>query len=67
MFVRKNRRTPDFKSYAYEQRAHVPVLMRRPTGLLSAQGGQHMSQPVELRYTTGVPGNSGRRGLSEYR
>jgi arylsulfatase A-like enzyme len=37
------------KSYGYEQSAHVPMLMRWPTGLLPAQRGQHMTQPVELR------------------
>jgi arylsulfatase A-like enzyme len=37
------------KSYAYEPSAHIPMLMRWPTGLLSAKRGQVMSQPVELR------------------
>lgn len=37
------------KSYGYEQSARVPMLMRWPTGLLSAKRGQHMSNPVELR------------------
>jgi len=37
------------KTYAYEQSARVPMLMRWPTGLVSAERGQHMSQPVELR------------------
>ena len=37
------------KTYAYEQSARVPMLMRWPTGLISAQRGQHMSQPVGLR------------------
>jgi len=37
------------KTYAYEQSARVPMLMRWPTGLLSAQRGQHLAQPVELR------------------
>ncbi len=37
------------KSYAYEQSAHVPMLMRWPKGMLSAQRGIVMHQPVELR------------------
>lgn len=37
------------KSYAYESSAHIPMLMRWPKGLLSAERGTVMSQPVELR------------------
>ena len=37
------------KSYAYESSARVPMLMRWPTGLISAPRGQVMDQPVELR------------------
>ena len=37
------------KSYAYEQSARIPMLMRWPSGLVSAKRGQHLSQPVELR------------------
>jgi arylsulfatase A-like enzyme len=37
------------KSYAYEPSAHVPMIMRWPTGLVSAKRGSVMPQPVELR------------------
>jgi arylsulfatase A-like enzyme len=37
------------KSYAYEPSARIPMLMRWPTGLISARRGQVMTQPVELR------------------
>ena len=37
------------KSYAYEPSAHIPMMMRWPTGLVSARRGSVMSQPVELR------------------
>jgi arylsulfatase len=37
------------KSYAYEPSAHIPMMMRWPTGLVSAQRGQTLAQPVELR------------------
>ncbi len=37
------------KSYAYEPSARIPMLMRWPTGLLSARRGQVFHQPVELR------------------
>ena len=37
------------KSYPYESSAHIPMLMRWPKGMLSAERGQSMPQPVELR------------------
>jgi arylsulfatase A-like enzyme len=37
------------KSYAYEPSAHIPMLMRWPTGLLSGARGRSFAQPVELR------------------
>ncbi|MEZ5403754.1 MAG: arylsulfatase [Bryobacteraceae bacterium] len=37
------------KSYAYQPSTHVPMMMRWPTGLVSARRGQTMPQPVELR------------------
>jgi arylsulfatase len=37
------------KSYAYEPSAHIPMMMRWPTGLVSAKRGTVMPQPVELR------------------
>lgn len=37
------------KSYAYEPSAHIPMLMRWPSGLISAARGQNLPQPVELR------------------
>src|SRR4051812_34134477 len=37
------------KSYPYEPSAHIPMMMRWPTGLLSAARGQTLAQPVELR------------------
>ena len=37
------------KSYAYEPSAHIPMLMRWPQGMLSAERGAVMTQPVELR------------------
>jgi len=37
------------KSYAYEPSAHIPMLMRWPTGLLSSARGRSFNQPVELR------------------
>jgi len=37
------------KSYAYESSARIPMLMRWPSGLVSARRGQVSRQPVELR------------------
>lgn len=37
------------KSYPYEQSAHVPFLVRWPTGLVSAERGQVRDEPVEIR------------------
>ena len=37
------------KSYAYQPSSHIPMLMRWPKGLLSAERGRTMPQPVELR------------------
>jgi arylsulfatase A-like enzyme len=37
------------KSYAYEPSTRIPMMMRWPTGLVSARRGQKMEQPVELR------------------
>jgi arylsulfatase len=37
------------KSYPYEASARIPMLMRWPTGLVAAERGQVLSQPVELR------------------
>ena len=37
------------KSYAYEPSARIPLLLRWPTGLLSAKRGAVLSQTVELR------------------
>ncbi len=37
------------KSYPYEASARIPMLMRWPTGMLSARRGETMPQPVELR------------------
>lgn len=37
------------KSYAYEGSARIPMLVRWPAGLISAQRGQVLRQPVELR------------------
>ncbi len=37
------------KSYAYEPSARVPLVVRWPTGLLSAKRGQVLSQTVEIR------------------
>ena len=37
------------KSYAYESSAHIPMLMRWPAGMIGANRGQVMPQPVELR------------------
>jgi len=37
------------KSYAYDSSARIPMLMRWPTGLVSAPRGQVLSQVVELR------------------
>jgi len=37
------------KAYAYEGSARIPMLLRWPEGLLSAQRGQVLRQPVELR------------------
>ena len=37
------------KSYAYEPSARVPMLMRWPKGLIAAERGQVMENPVELR------------------
>ncbi len=37
------------KSYAYESSARIPMMMRWPTGLISANRGAVMPHPVELR------------------
>ncbi len=37
------------KSYAYEASARVPMVMRWPSGLISAERGQTRVEPVELR------------------
>jgi arylsulfatase len=37
------------KTYAYEASARIPMLIRWGDGILSAQRGQVLSQPVELR------------------
>jgi arylsulfatase A-like enzyme len=37
------------KTYAYQPSARIPMLMRWPTGLLSARRGSVRSEPVELR------------------
>lgn len=37
------------KSYAYEASAHIPMLLRWPSGLVSAPRGQTLRQVVELR------------------
>ena len=37
------------KSYAYEGSARIPMLMRWPSGLVSAKRGQVSAHPVELR------------------
>ena len=37
------------KTYAYEASARIPMVMRWPTGLLSAERGQVSPAPVELR------------------
>jgi arylsulfatase A-like enzyme len=37
------------KSYAYEASAHIPLLMRWPTGLISARRGQVLRNPAEIR------------------
>ena len=37
------------KSYGYESSARIPMIMRWPTGLLTAERGQAFPQPVELR------------------
>jgi arylsulfatase len=37
------------KSYAYEPSAHIPMMMRWPAGLLSANRGSVITQPVEIR------------------
>lgn len=37
------------KTYGYEASAHIPMLVRWPERLLSAQRGQVLDQPVELR------------------
>lgn len=37
------------KSYAYEASARIPMLMRWPTGMVSAARGQVERRPVELR------------------
>jgi arylsulfatase len=51
------------KSYAYEASARIPMLMRWPSGLVSAKRGQVSAHPVELRdilptflETAGAPG-----------
>ncbi|MGH9627077.1 MAG: sulfatase-like hydrolase/transferase, partial [Bryobacteraceae bacterium] len=37
------------KCYAYEPSARIPMMMRWPSGLITAERGQVMRQPVELR------------------
>jgi len=37
------------KTYAYEPSAHIPMLMRWPTGMLSSPRGIKRREPVELR------------------
>ena len=37
------------KTYAYEPSARIPMVMRWPTGLVSAPRGQVLSQPTEIR------------------
>jgi arylsulfatase len=37
------------KSYAYEPSARIPMLMRWPSGLVAAQRGRVLRQPVEIR------------------
>lgn len=37
------------KSYAYESSARIPLVLRWPSSLISAQRGQIFNQPVELR------------------
>lgn len=37
------------KSYGYEQSAHIPMLMRPPTGMGLGSGGQVIKNPVEIR------------------
>ncbi|HZQ54492.1 MAG TPA: arylsulfatase [Bryobacteraceae bacterium] len=52
------------KSYAYEPSARIPMLVRWPTGLLSASRGQVLSQPVEIRDV--LPTFLDAAGVSEY-
>lgn len=37
------------KSYGYEQSAHIPMLMRPPSGMGLGPGGQAITNPVEIR------------------
>ncbi|MGH9451543.1 MAG: arylsulfatase [Terriglobia bacterium] len=37
------------KSYGYEQSAHIPMLMRLPSGMRSGSAGQVIANPVEIR------------------
>lgn len=37
------------KAYGYEQSAHIPMLMRAPSGMGLGAAGQVMSNPVEIR------------------
>lgn len=37
------------KSYGYEQSAHIPMLMRAPSGMGLGPGGQTIASPVEIR------------------
>lgn len=37
------------KSYAYEASAHIPFLVRPPSGMISAPRGQVREEPVEIR------------------
>ncbi len=37
------------KSYGYDASARIPMAMRWPKGLIAAERGQEMDQPVELR------------------
>jgi arylsulfatase len=52
------------KSYAYEPSARIPMLVRWPTGLLSASRGQVLPQAVEIRDV--LPTFLDAAGVSEY-
>ena len=53
------------KSYAYEASARVPMLMRWPKGMLTAQRGQVFQQPVELRDILPTLADAAGRSVSE--